>query len=88
MPSIEWPTFDPADTPIDKLVKLSRFYGSDPEFVIGGGGNTSVKIADRLFVTEHTVEKHVQNIFAKLHISATADDHRRVLAVLTFLNSD
>jgi hypothetical protein len=32
------------------LVKLSRFYGSDPEFVLAGGGNTSVKVGDRLFV--------------------------------------
>jgi len=44
-------------------------------------------IAERLFITEHTVEKHVQGIFAKLDLSVTADDHRRVLAVLTFLNS-
>ncbi|HET7009596.1 MAG TPA: response regulator transcription factor [Anaerolineales bacterium] len=50
-------------------------------------GRSNKAIADRLFVTEHTVEKHVQNILAKLHIPATADDHRRVLAVLTFLNS-
>lgn len=50
-------------------------------------GRSNKAIADRLFVTEHTVEKHVQNIFAKLDLPATADDHRRVLAVLTFLNS-
>jgi DNA-binding NarL/FixJ family response regulator len=41
----------------------------------------------RLFITEHTVEKHVQAIFAKLELPATGDDHRRVLAVLTFLDS-
>jgi DNA-binding NarL/FixJ family response regulator len=50
-------------------------------------GRTNKAVADRLFITEHTVEKHVQNIFAKLRIPATTDDHRRVLAVLTFLNS-
>lgn len=48
--SIEWPSFSAADKPLDVLVKLSRFYGSDPEFVLAGGGNTSVKIGDRLFV--------------------------------------
>ncbi|MGA2497633.1 MAG: SDR family NAD(P)-dependent oxidoreductase [Tepidisphaeraceae bacterium] len=35
---------------MDVLVKLSRFYGADPEFVIAGGGNTSAKVGDRLFV--------------------------------------
>jgi DNA-binding NarL/FixJ family response regulator len=50
-------------------------------------GRSNKAVADRLFITEHTVEKHVQNIFAKLRIPATTDDHRRVLAVLTFLNS-
>ena len=50
-------------------------------------GRSNKAIADGLFITEHTVEKHVQNIFLKLEIPTTADDHRRVLAVLTFLNS-
>jgi rhamnose utilization protein RhaD (predicted bifunctional aldolase and dehydrogenase)/NAD(P)-dependent dehydrogenase (short-subunit alcohol dehydrogenase family) len=44
------PAFDPSDTPMDQLVKLSRWLGSDPEFVIAGGGNTSLKTDDRLFV--------------------------------------
>lgn len=51
-------------------------------------GRSNRAIAERLFITEHTVEKHVQNIFSKLEIPATTDDHRRVLAVLTFLDSD
>lgn len=42
-------------------------------------------IATRLVVTERAVEKHVTNIFAKLGLAATADDHRRVRAVLTLL---
>ncbi|MFA6134038.1 MAG: SDR family NAD(P)-dependent oxidoreductase [Phycisphaerae bacterium] len=46
----DWPKFEATDSPIDTLVKLSRFYGQDEEFVIGGGGNTSVKIGDRLHV--------------------------------------
>jgi DNA-binding NarL/FixJ family response regulator len=51
-------------------------------------GRSNKAIGERLFITEHTVEKHVQNIFSKLEIPATTDDHRRVLAVLTLLNSD
>ena len=35
---------------MEVLVKLSHFYGSDPEFVVGGGGNTSYKLGDRLFI--------------------------------------
>ena len=50
-------------------------------------GRSNKAVADWLFITEHTVEKHVQNIFAKLQIPTTTDDHRTVLAVLTFLNS-
>ncbi len=50
-------------------------------------GRSNRAIAERLFVTEHTIEKHVKNIFATLSLPPSADDHRRVLAVLTFLNS-
>jgi rhamnose utilization protein RhaD (predicted bifunctional aldolase and dehydrogenase)/NAD(P)-dependent dehydrogenase (short-subunit alcohol dehydrogenase family) len=46
----QWPSFSASDTPLDALVKLSRFYGSDPEFVLAGGGNTSVKVGQRLLV--------------------------------------
>lgn len=38
------------DHVIEQLVALSRLYGSDPSFVLAGGGNTSAKIGDRLFV--------------------------------------
>jgi DNA-binding NarL/FixJ family response regulator len=44
-------------------------------------------IAERLVVTERAVEKHVTNIFAKLGLTATAEDHRRVRAVLALLSS-
>lgn len=37
-------------SPIQKLVELSRLNGADPAFVIAGGGNTSVKVGDRLYV--------------------------------------
>jgi serine/threonine-protein kinase PknK len=48
-------------------------------------GRSNAGIARRLWVTEGTVEKHVRSILAKLSLSETQDDHRRVLAVLTFL---
>jgi len=50
-------------------------------------GCSNKAIAERLVVTEHTVEKHVKNIFATLGLPPSADEHRRVMAVLTFLNS-
>jgi serine/threonine-protein kinase PknK len=50
-------------------------------------GASNAGIAHRLFVTEGTVEKHVRSILSKLRLPETADDHRRVLAVLTFLES-
>ena len=50
-------------------------------------GRSNAGIARRLFVTEGTVEKHVRSILSKLPIRATQDDHRRVLAVVAFLES-
>jgi DNA-binding NarL/FixJ family response regulator len=50
-------------------------------------GASNAGIAKRLWVTEGTVEKHVRGILSKLRLSETGDDHRRVLAVLTFLDS-
>jgi DNA-binding NarL/FixJ family response regulator len=50
-------------------------------------GRSNKAIAERLFITEHTVEKHVRNIFATLRLPQSDDDHRRVLAVVTFLNA-
>lgn len=45
-----WPAFLPTDDPLDVIVKLSRFYGSDPSIVLAGGGNTSCKLDDFLYV--------------------------------------
>ncbi|CAO0826604.1 DNA-binding response regulator OS=Streptomyces microflavus OX=1919 GN=Smic_48380 PE=4 SV=1 [Streptomyces microflavus] len=50
-------------------------------------GRTNSAIARQLVVSDGAVEKHVSNIFLKLGLSPSDGDHRRVLAVLTYLNS-
>lgn len=50
-------------------------------------GRSNRAIAERLVITERTVEKHVRSILGKLHIAGSPDDHRRVLAVLAYLGS-
>ena len=50
-------------------------------------GRTNASMADSLVVTERAIEKHVTGIFSKLNLPPAAADHRRVLAVLTFLRS-
>ncbi|GAB2651141.1 response regulator [Kribbella swartbergensis] len=50
-------------------------------------GRSNAGIARRLWVTEATVEKHVRHILAKLSLPETGDDHRRVLAVITYLET-
>jgi DNA-binding NarL/FixJ family response regulator len=50
-------------------------------------GRSNHAIAEALVITERAVEKHVTSIFGKLGLSPTAEDHRRVLAVLTYLGA-
>jgi DNA-binding NarL/FixJ family response regulator len=50
-------------------------------------GRSNKAIGHRLFITEHTVEKHVKSILGKLRLPESPDDHRRVLAVLTYLSA-
>ena len=50
-------------------------------------GRSNGAIAEQLVVTERAVEKHVTSIFGKLGLTASNEDHRRVLAVLRFLES-
>jgi len=49
-------------------------------------GRSNRAIGERLFITPRAVEKHVTSIFGKLGLAAAAEDHRRVLAVLAYLN--
>ncbi len=70
------------DDPIDDLTARER-----EVLELMAEGKSNKAIADKLVVTERAVEKHVTSIFGKLRLSATGEDHRRVLAVLAFLRS-
>jgi DNA-binding NarL/FixJ family response regulator len=49
-------------------------------------GRSNAGIARQLWISEGTVEKHIRSILTKLSLPETDEDHRRVLAVLTFLD--
>jgi DNA-binding NarL/FixJ family response regulator len=68
------------DDPIDQLTPRER---EVLEHMAQGRSNQG--IADQLVVTERAVEKHVTSIFGKLRLPHAPEDHRRVLAVLTYL---
>jgi DNA-binding NarL/FixJ family response regulator len=70
------------DDPLDELTRRER-----EVLAMMAEGRSNHSIATELVVTERAVEKHVTSIFAKLNLPATADDHRRVLAVLAYLNT-
>lgn len=50
-------------------------------------GRSNIAIAENLVVTERAVEKHVTSIFSKLDLTPAPEDHRRVLAVLTYVKA-
>ena len=50
-------------------------------------GRTNAAIAARLFITEKAVGKHINNVFCKLELPESADDNRRVLGVLAYLQA-
>jgi len=67
---------------LDKLTRRERE-------VLGmmAEGRSNQAICERLYLTPKTVETHVRSIFMKLGLEPTADDHRRVMAVLAYLRS-
>ena len=71
-----------AADPLDGLTSRER-----DVLALMAEGRTNAGIARRLWVTEGTVEKHVHSIFVKLRLPETDDDHRRVIAVVTFLSA-
>jgi DNA-binding NarL/FixJ family response regulator len=70
------------DEPVTRLTARER---EVLELMAEGRSNSA--IAQRLFISEKAVGKHSTSIFAKLDLAPSADDNRRVLAVLAFLNS-
>lgn len=68
------------DDPLDELTPRER-----EVLALMAEGRSNAGIARRLWVTEGTVAKHVHSILAKLRLPEADDDHRRVLAVVTFL---
>jgi DNA-binding NarL/FixJ family response regulator len=70
------------DDPLEELTPRERE-------VLGlmAEGRSNAAIAEQLVVTERAVEKHVTSIFGKLGLTASGEDHRRVLAVLRFLEA-
>ncbi|MEA2125264.1 MAG: hypothetical protein QOI80_2046 [Solirubrobacteraceae bacterium] len=70
------------DDPLDRLTPRER-----DVLTLMAEGLTNSGIAARLVVTEKAVERHVTAIFSKLLLDATSADHRRVLAVLKFLEA-
>jgi DNA-binding NarL/FixJ family response regulator len=68
--------------PIDELTERERE-------VLGlvAEGRSNGAIAEQLFLARKTVDSHISQIFLKLDLRESPDDHRRVLAVLTFLRS-
>ena len=70
------------DDPLEELTPRER-----EVLALMAEGRSNSGIARRLWVTEGTVEKHVHSILGKLRLPETGDDHRRVLAVVAFLEA-
>jgi DNA-binding NarL/FixJ family response regulator len=71
-----------ARSPVDALTRRER-----EVLALVAEGRSNAAIARRLVVTEAAVAKHVNAILTKLDLPPAPDDHRRVLAVLTYLSS-
>ena len=71
-----------ADDPLEELTPRER-----EVLALMAEGRSNRAVAEQLVVTERAIEKHVTSIFGKLRLSASPEDHRRVLAVLAYLRS-
>jgi DNA-binding NarL/FixJ family response regulator len=71
-----------ANDPLEELTARER-----EVLALMAEGRSNSGIARRLWVTQGTVERHVHNILAKLRLPEAEDDHRRVLAVMTYLEA-
>jgi DNA-binding NarL/FixJ family response regulator len=69
------------DDPVDRLTSRQR-----DVLALMAEGRSNAAISERLFLTEKAVIKHVSHIYDELGLRPTADDHRRVLAVMRYLN--
>jgi DNA-binding NarL/FixJ family response regulator len=70
------------DSPVDTLTPRER-----EVLKLMAEGNDNTTIAEKLFITERAVSKHIGNVFLKLGLPPTDSGHRRVLAVLAFLDN-
>ena len=70
------------DDPLEELTRRER-----DVLALMAEGRSNSGIGRRLWITEGTVEKHVHSILKKLRLPETNDDHRRVLAVVVFLDA-
>jgi serine/threonine-protein kinase PknK len=71
-----------AHDPLDRLSPRQR-----DVLALMAEGRSNAGIAHKLFVSEGTVEKHIRSLLMKLDIPETPDDHRRILAVLAYLDT-
>jgi DNA-binding NarL/FixJ family response regulator len=83
-PAVVAPLLNAPRTTTDPLRELSEREREVLGFMAEGRSNQA--IAERIFVTVKTVEAHISSIFSKLGLLPAPDDHRRVLAVLAFLD--
>jgi DNA-binding CsgD family transcriptional regulator len=75
--SFEVPSTAPRRSPSSGAKAATKTEREREVLALMAEGRSNKTIAQGLFITEHTVEKHVKSIFGKLRIPATAEDHRR-----------
>jgi DNA-binding NarL/FixJ family response regulator len=71
-----------ADDPLESLTPRER-----EVLELMAEGRSNIGIAEQLVITDRAVEKHIGSIFSKLNLESAPEDHRRVLAVLSFLKA-